>query len=181
MIITLLCGIIAGFSNRDESIVLTPADFSPIAETQPLPESIQELPRFLDQFLPPEGRGKTQLIPLYSKPDEYLILCKFTLTDDYENEQLLLERIARDYIFATYESCYFSNFPVVSSTIFIKCRNGKPGLTVGIGKKVADTVEPSIWHDRTSNPEEFMKWLHSHKCRAPDSWQKCTYAGIFAH
>ena len=66
MIITLLCGIIAGFSNRDESIVLTPADFSPIAETQPLPESIQELPRFLDQFLPPEGRGKTQLIPLYS-------------------------------------------------------------------------------------------------------------------
>ena len=150
------------------------------SQSTSLPLTMQELPVYLDKFLPEEAQGKTKIIPLFRNPNQYMILCKFTLTPTTENEKFLMEKVARDFIFASYEAAYTSNIDIVSSTIFIKCANGKPGLTIGIGKQVADQFDHTYWADRSTSPNEFMTWLKTHKHNAPNAFKKCSYNGIYA-
>lgn len=172
-----ICGTILFFTNTKFSQNTFPSEMT--SSTQSANEKTTIMQNSLYPILPPEAQGKLTIKPLTSDPNQYIILCKFTLNDTSADAKLRMQTICRDFIFTTYKIALENKIDIVASTIFIRFPDDRIGLTVGLGQKIAAKFETDYWSQPQDNPADFMQWLQENKHSAVDSFHKCTYGGIY--
>jgi len=172
-----ICGAILFFTNAKSS--QNTFSNAITASSQVTNEKTSALQTALYTVLPPEAKDKITIKPLTADPNQYIILCKFTLNDTSADAKLRMQTMCRDFIFTTYKTALENQIDIVASTIFIRCPDDRIGLTVGLGQKIAAKFETDYWSQPQDNPADFMQWLQENKHSAVDSFHKCTYGGIY--
>lgn len=148
--------------------------------TAPLPKTIEELPTFLENSLPPEAKGKVYITKSDDYPNHYMVLSQFEMSDSI-GMSTMMKRSAYDFIFDTYHAVYASDLPVISSTIVMSKPDGRLGLSVTVGRKYADANDVHIWSEKKIGPSNFLKWVRDRKNNNYDFANKMTILGEYAN
>lgn len=144
--LTFVLGLGGYFFNRDQSAEHN-QQHSPQQSTVQKPETLSELPAYLESFLPPEARGAVRV-------SVNAVSVSFTSTNAISSREEA-HRYARDFVFAAYNS----GLPVESAHINIAQPDGNTGLTVALGANVAAAAGESFWSDSMITPTRFINWM----------------------
>jgi len=69
-----------------------------------------------------------------------------------------------------FATCYGDqNRPLISAAIVLKQDDGKPLMTMGIGRKIADTVPAVTWRQFSDMGPSLVNWVKNHEIKNPPS------------
>jgi hypothetical protein len=114
------------------------------------PGRVEDLPAYLEGFLPAEAKGQVDLLPYQGGQG---VSAMFSIADNFSfNQRTDARKYARDFVFAAYAT----GLPVQVVQIVVMQPSGKPGLSVTLGANVAARQPTSTWTDGGILPNAFI-------------------------
>lgn len=126
--------------------------------------------------------GQTPSSLLYTSIVKALKGNRYSLEVRYVNQQkafrvnasILYDNQSRETYLNTFSrffaTCYGNqNRPLISAAIVLKQDDGKPLMTMGIGRKIADTVPAVTWRQFSDMGPSLVNWVKNHEIKNPPS------------